>query len=309
MMLVGYAIPALSLALVAAAAVGRRMSDGLRRATIAGAILIACGAFTLLRTGGVAGSGASELHWRWTPTPEERLLSQAKDEQLPPPPAPVAAEPPAVAQTASCGNASGPGGRPRADAPAPPIAAEWPGFRGADRDGVVRGVRIETDWARAPAQESLAPADRPRLVVVRGPRGPSLHAGAARGRGDRRLLQRDNGRAGVAPPRRHPVLGIERRRRPARDADARRRPRLRDGGDRTPERARCRHGRRRVVAQRRVRHRHEGPDVGLRRLSARDRRRGRRGRVGQAGRLRRRRPGTPRWLGPATAGATARRIA
>jgi len=40
-------------------------------------IVLACVAFTLVRTGRLSGDGNSGLHWRWTPTPEERLLAQA----------------------------------------------------------------------------------------------------------------------------------------------------------------------------------------------------------------------------------------
>src|SRR5438094_1232597 len=70
-------IPGLCLALVAWAVATRRFSDGARRASLVAAILLACAPWTLLRTAGIIGSG-SELHWRWTPTPEERLLAQER---------------------------------------------------------------------------------------------------------------------------------------------------------------------------------------------------------------------------------------
>ncbi len=133
MMLPVYAIPVLSLALVAAAVASRRLSNGPRREVIIGAILLACGVFTLLRTGGITGDADSDLHWRWTRTPEERLLAQADDEPTTPP-----------------GNA------PTAGSPTDEGAetdSSWPGFRGPNRDGIVRGVRIETDWSRQPPVE------------------------------------------------------------------------------------------------------------------------------------------------------------
>ncbi len=116
------AIPVLSVALVAWAVVTCHLSTLPRRASMVATILLACGAFTLLRTGGVSGGGGSDLHWRWTKTPEERLLSQARDE-------------PVTRSSSPAGVTNG---------------AEWPGFRGPARDGIIRGVRLETDWSRSP---------------------------------------------------------------------------------------------------------------------------------------------------------------
>ena len=64
-MLVMYAIPVLSLAFVVWAVASRRMTDGLRRASMAVTIVLVCGAFALLRTGGVAGDGDADITWRW----------------------------------------------------------------------------------------------------------------------------------------------------------------------------------------------------------------------------------------------------
>ncbi len=49
-------------------------------------ILLACGVWTLVRTGGVTGTFNSDLNWRWTKTPEERLLAQSGNEPATLPP-------------------------------------------------------------------------------------------------------------------------------------------------------------------------------------------------------------------------------
>jgi outer membrane protein assembly factor BamB len=150
MMLPVYAIPVLSLALVAAAVASRRLPSGLRRASIVASILLACGVFTLLRTGGITGDADSDLHWRWSQTPEQRLLAQAGDEPTPPASAPAAAEMPAQPLPAPASDE--PAALPPVPAAAKPRAG-WPGFRGPDRDDVIRGVRIETDWSGSPPVE------------------------------------------------------------------------------------------------------------------------------------------------------------
>jgi outer membrane protein assembly factor BamB len=179
MMLPIFAIPVMCLALVAWAAASRGFSIGMRRASMAAAILLACGTLAFIRTGGITGDAESDLHWRWTPTPEDRLLAMG-DEPLasptsapattttaaPPAPAPasepVAAAPvPAIAAeapkaTESRASADDARGALAARVAAPEVAktsAEWPGFRGSMRDGVVRGVRLETDWTQKPPVE------------------------------------------------------------------------------------------------------------------------------------------------------------
>ena len=152
-----YSVPVLALALVGWAVLTRRMPDNVRRATMVGAILLACVPFTLIRTGGVIGAG-SELHWRWTPTPEERLLAEAKPEPAatPPPaaPAPVVEPPVAAVAVEKPAPPAASTSKDEPDVPAKPAStAEWPGFRGPNRDSIIHGVRIGTDWAAAPPAE------------------------------------------------------------------------------------------------------------------------------------------------------------
>ena len=160
------AIPILTVAVVAWAVASRGLSDGPRRASLVATILLACGVWTLLRTEGISGSAGSQWAWRWTKTPEQRLLAQGGDEPaaLPPAPAAAAARRMPVAPT---------GVEPAAlvSTPAPAVeSADWPGFRGPGRDGIARGVRIATDWSQSPP-----------VQLWRRPVGPGWSSCAVRG--------------------------------------------------------------------------------------------------------------------------------
>jgi len=139
------AIPVLSLAFVVGVVASRRLSDGPRRAAMVATILLACGAWALIRTGGLTANFDNDLAWRWSKTTEERLLARAGD------------EPTALASVLGAPAAAKTG-------------ADWPGFRGPDRDGVVRGVRIATDWSASPPVE-----------LWRRPIGPGWSSFAVRG--------------------------------------------------------------------------------------------------------------------------------
>jgi len=167
LMFVMYAIPAVSLALVAWAVASRRLSAGPRRVAMVAAFLLACGVWALVRTDGVTGSGGVEWKWRWTNTAEQRLLAQAGDEPLD-----SARDKPAALPSTPAAPAAAPAGEKPIDSarerpvvpPSTPAAlpsvsvtaaagADWPGFRGLDRDSVIRGARIKTDWAASPPVE------------------------------------------------------------------------------------------------------------------------------------------------------------
>ena len=157
-MLYVYAAPLLTLALVAWAVASGRLSGPARRASMAGALLLGCGALTLVRTDGLTGDAISDFEWRWTPTAEQRLLARTAENPSPSRPAPAddapGPIPPSVEGTVT------PAQPATAITDAAPalgehglMRVEWPGFRGSARDSVVRGARIETDWASNPPKE------------------------------------------------------------------------------------------------------------------------------------------------------------
>ena len=159
--------PYLALALVAWAVTTRHLADGVRRAALVAAVFLACAPFDIIRTAGIKGGAGGEFHWRWTPTPEQLLLAKGGDEPKPlPPPTAVAASPGAPAETAKETPAAATASVTPAAATAraaaeetPPASAamdtpaEWPGFRGPNRDSIIHGVQIKTDWSTSPPVE------------------------------------------------------------------------------------------------------------------------------------------------------------
>src|SRR5258708_3066116 len=149
-------IPTLSVAPVAWAAGSRRLAPGAPAAAAVVAVLLGGLPWVIVGTGGLNANGRSDFHWRWTPTPEERLLAQADDPKpLPSAPAALATPKSAVAVTPEVKTTNEPAAPSavKTELAAPAATwkrAEWPGFRGPNRDGVIRGIRIATDWSQSP---------------------------------------------------------------------------------------------------------------------------------------------------------------
>jgi outer membrane protein assembly factor BamB len=113
------AIPVFGLALVAWAVVTRRFTTGARRVALLATILLGCSVFLFIRTGGLTAEFDNDFHWRWSKTPEQKLLATASEETA----APANSAAPATAESG------------------------WSGFRGPQRDSTVHGVRIKSDWS------------------------------------------------------------------------------------------------------------------------------------------------------------------
>jgi hypothetical protein len=191
---VAYAVPLLCLALVGWAVASRRLAEKPRRWAMVATLLITSLVWTLARTDGITGDHNAKFGWRWTESPEERLLALAGDEPATVPgdaPAQAAAKTPEEQPVAQAGGepaavpgdspapatAETPEDRPAAQAAIEPAArpeaetgADWPAFRGPGRNGIVRGVRIATDWSASPPVE-----------IWRRPIGPGWSSFAVRG--------------------------------------------------------------------------------------------------------------------------------
>ena len=161
------AVPPLSVAFVVWAVATRSLDLRIRRTTMVATILVACGVWTLVKTGGFDGSFQNDLMWRWAQSKEDRLVADPSAALPPPAPVPMLATPTrpgAPGDTSAQPSVSlatpTPANLTTVDTTKPPVAdvahahrAEWPGFRGPLRDGVARGLQIDTDWTVAPPAE------------------------------------------------------------------------------------------------------------------------------------------------------------
>ncbi|MCX6273380.1 MAG: PQQ-binding-like beta-propeller repeat protein [Bacteroidetes bacterium] len=125
MMFTIFSIPVICLAFVVWAVASRHLSTRLRRVTMVITILIASFSWAFLRSDGMDGEGHQFFAWRWAITAEERLLEQTDNKLIT-----ISSDTAFLAKD-----------------------AEWPGFRGRNRDGIIHGSGIGTDWTKTPPVE------------------------------------------------------------------------------------------------------------------------------------------------------------
>ncbi len=106
----------------------RRASPRAWRIGFASFIFLTWAPLALLRFEGMTGDQHEVVHWRWEPTAEERFFAEHE-----------------AAGVASPAPRSAAG-----EEPMETIPGDWTEFRGPQRDGVVHGVEIETDWKKHP---------------------------------------------------------------------------------------------------------------------------------------------------------------
>jgi len=131
MALILYGIPATATAWVGYLALTGWLNWPVRRTGLLVLLVLVWGTMGMLRIEGMNGNFAAKFNWRWTPTAEEKLIAELS--------------------TAPAAKSAAP-----AKADVKPLElgpGDWPGFRGAERDGRLTGVRIATDWDQSPPRE------------------------------------------------------------------------------------------------------------------------------------------------------------
>ncbi|HBE01525.1 MAG TPA: hypothetical protein DC049_03485 [Spirochaetia bacterium] len=124
LMFIIYAIPVMSIAFVIAVLIGSFFSSTPRRVIAAVSIIIASGGWILLASNGIDGNGRPDFTWRWILGRGNSCPVQTPDESY--------ETPPLVQEDAK---------------------TAWTGFRGANRDSVIRGTSINANWPVNPPRE------------------------------------------------------------------------------------------------------------------------------------------------------------
>jgi outer membrane protein assembly factor BamB len=112
-------------------------------------VVLTWGYFPLVRMDGVNADLQADMRWRWSPSAEDLFLAER---------AARASERAPDSQPAPAGESL------------PTLTpGDWTGFRGPDRDGVIRGVTTATDWNTAPPRpvwrQRVGPAWSSVIVV------------------------------------------------------------------------------------------------------------------------------------------------
>lgn len=186
-----YSIPVMCLAFVGWALATRTLCAATRRVSMVVTILLASGVWLFLRTDGMHGDARQDLNWRWAQTHEQQLLSQFPNDSQASNTSPAVeshgdtlagrssagvmndstAQISAASQESLSTTLTNAAFVPQTSTQIlPSHRAEWLGFRGAARDGIVRGVKIRTNWS------AVAPHE-----MWRRPIGPGCSSFAVRG--------------------------------------------------------------------------------------------------------------------------------
>lgn len=115
-------LPAAALAAIFALHHARKRSDPLIGARFVALVALAWAPFLLFRTHGTDASLRVAWDWRWKPSAEERFLASISQK----------AKPSKISDLEK------------------PQKGEWTSFRGPNRDGVVLGTSISTNWSKEP---------------------------------------------------------------------------------------------------------------------------------------------------------------
>lgn len=126
-------VPTAGAAFALAMIVSSRWSSSLRMPLVFALTAAAFGYWETIQTEGVTGEFKAQYRWRWEPTSEDQyLISRGKqDRSLPKP---------SEGETLTSGESGS-------------LHAEWPGFRGPNRDGCVPGIVLTEKWDTQPPRE------------------------------------------------------------------------------------------------------------------------------------------------------------